>query len=242
MRCVIPATHTEPVTVALMTVEELAAAVASGRAVKYLFFWGHRPQRDGLLGPECLSQWWPAAFTVDGKQFATAEHYMMWRKATLFGDGEIAGRILSAKHPHRAKELGRQVRGFDQHLWEQRRFDIVVDGSVAKFGQHEQLRELLLGTGERVLVEASPVDRIWGIGLAARDPRAVDPVAWRGQNLLGFALMRARQILDDGRGQRRGRRGHPVTGGHLAADRRWRAQVVGGVRPRYVRRGHRARW
>jgi ribA/ribD-fused uncharacterized protein len=182
-----------------MTVEELAAAVASGRAVEYLFFWGHRPQRGGGLGRGCLSQWWPAAFTVDGHQFATAEHYMMWRKATLFGDGEMAGQILAAAHPHRAKALGRQVRGFDQQLWEQRRFDIVVDGSVAKFSQNEPLREYVLGTGDRVLVEASPTDRVWGIGLAASDERAADPGAWRGLNLLGFALMQARQILDHGR-------------------------------------------
>jgi ribA/ribD-fused uncharacterized protein len=183
----------------LMTIDELAAARASGRTVKYLFFWGHRPQRDGRPGPGCLSQWWPAAFTVDGYEFATAEHYMMWRKAMLFGDGEIAGRILAAAHPRQAKALGRQVCGFDQQLWEQRRFDIVVDGSVAKFSQHEPLREYLVGTGERVLVEASPTDRVWGIGLAASDERAADPGAWPGLNLLGFALMRPRQILDDGR-------------------------------------------
>ncbi len=184
--------------VALATLEELAAAVATGREVRYLFFWGHRPQRGGGLGPGCLSQWWPAVFTVDGYQFATAEHYMMWRKAMLFGDGEIAEQILTAVHPHRAKALGRQVRGFDQQLWEQRRLDIVVDGSVAKLAHHEPLREYLLGTGDRVLVEASPTDRAWGIGLAASDERAADPGAWRGLNLLGFALMRARQILDHG--------------------------------------------
>jgi ribA/ribD-fused uncharacterized protein len=86
----------------------------------------------------------------------------MWRKAMRYGDGEIAGQILAAVHRHRAKDLGRQVRGFDQHLWEQRHFDIVVDGSVAKFGQHIPLREYLLGTWERVMVEASPTDRVWG--------------------------------------------------------------------------------
>jgi ribA/ribD-fused uncharacterized protein len=182
-----------------MTVDELAMALASGYPVKYLFFWGHRPQRDGGIGSGCLSQWWPVAFTVDGYEFATAEHYMMWRKAMLFGDGEIAERILAAAHPRRAKDLGRQVRGFDQQLWERQRFDIVVDGSVAKFGQHEPLRDYLLGTGKRVLVEASPTDRVWGIGLAATDERAADPGAWRGLNLLGFALMRARQVLDGGR-------------------------------------------
>lgn len=181
------------------SVAELADTVRRGHRVKYLYFWGHRPQRDGSVGAGCLSQWWPAAFTVDGRTYATAEHWMMWHKATLFGDAGIAERILASAHPHRAKTLGRQVRGFDEATWTTRRYDIVVAGSVAKFGQHEELRRFLLGTGERVLVEASPVDRIWGIGLAADDPRAADPTRWRGDNLLGFALMDARAAL----------RGHP---------------------------------
>ncbi|MEH0819872.1 NADAR family protein [Micromonospora sp. CPCC 205739] len=163
--------------------------------MKYLCFWGHRPRRDGTVGAGCLSQWWPAAFTVGGRRFPTAEHWMMWHKAALFGDEEIGERILGAAHPHRAKALGRQVRGFDQATWEARRYDIVVAGSVAKFGQHDDLRAYLLGTGDRVLVEASPVDRVWGIGLAADDPRAEDPARWRGLNLLDFALMQAREAL-----------------------------------------------
>ncbi|MFE9653196.1 NADAR family protein [Micromonospora sp. NPDC006431] len=177
------------------SVADLVTTVRSGRRVKYLHFWGHRPQRDGSVGAGCLSQWWPAPFTVDGRTYATAEHWMMWHKATVFGDAEIADRLLATGHPQRAKALGRQVRGFDQATWTARRYDIVVAGSVAKFGQHEELGRFLLGTGERVLVEASPVDRIWGIGLAADDPCADDPARWRGENLLGFALMEARATL-----------------------------------------------
>lgn len=180
------------------SVAELAATVRRGQRVKFLHFWGHRPQRDGSVGPGCLSQWWPAPFTVDGRTYATAEHWMMWHKATLFGDAGIGERILATGHPHRAKTLGRQVRGFDEATWAAHRYDIVVAGSVAKFGQHEELRRFLLGTGERVLVEASPVDRIWGIGLAADDPRAEDPTRWRGDNLLGFALMDVRAALRAG--------------------------------------------
>lgn len=179
----------------IRSVAELTAAVHSGARVRYLHFWGHRPQRDGSVGAGCLSQWWPAPFTVDGRTYATAEHWMMWHKATLFGDDQVAERVLDAAHPHRAKALGRQVRGFDEATWAARRHDIVVAGSVAKFGQHEELGRFLLGTGERVLVEASPVDRVWGIGLAADDPRAADPARWRGANLLGFALMEARAAL-----------------------------------------------
>ena len=183
------------VTIAPASIEELSHLLTTGQPVKYLYFWGHRPQRDGSVGPGCLSQWWPAPFTVDGQSFATAEHYMMWRKALLFGDPRSAELIVAAPHPQRAKAFGRQVSGFDQQTWERERSAIVVEGSVAKFGQHPRLRDFLLATGERVLVEASPTDRIWGIGLAADDERAADPGSWRGRNLLGFALMRARGIL-----------------------------------------------
>jgi len=176
-------------------VDEVITLARSGRPLKYLFFWGHRPQRDGSLGTGCLSQWWPSAFTVEGVRFATAEHFMMWRKALLFGDEESAVRIVAASHPRQAKMLGRRVRGFDEQTWAGERRAIVREASVAKFGQRPELRDFLLGTGERILVEASPTDRIWGIGLAATDERAADPARWRGLNLLGFALMEARAQL-----------------------------------------------
>ncbi|MBH0779244.1 NADAR family protein [Nocardia bovistercoris] len=177
------------------SVEELVALLDAGASVKYLYFWGHRPQRDGSVGQGCLSQWWPVEFTADGNTFATAEHYMMWRKAMLFGDEDAAGRVLAARHPKRAKEIGREVRDYDESLWCAHRFDIVVAGNTAKFGQHPELGDYLLRTGDRVVVEASPVDRIWGIGAAADDPVAQDPRRWPGTNLLGFALMRTRTAL-----------------------------------------------
>ncbi|MET7996610.1 NADAR family protein [Amycolatopsis sp. NPDC005232] len=175
------------------TFDELCRALDRGRRFKYLPFWGHRPEPGGRIGAGCLSQWWPAGFEVDGRLFATAEHYMMWRKARLFGDEGAAQRIRVAPHPGAAKALGREVRGFDAEVWNANRFDIVVEGNVAKFGQNAGLAEFLANTGERVLVEASPVDRVWGIGLAPDDQRVGEPRAWRGLNLLGFALMKARQ-------------------------------------------------
>lgn len=181
----------------LNSVAELTGEMGAGARVKFHFFWGHQPQRDGGVGAGCLSQWWPAPFTIDAMRFATAEHYMMWRKATLFNDHTTATRILTVAHPNAAKTLGRQITGFDQHEWERHRYDIVVAGNVAKFGQHPALRAYLLGTGDRVLVEASPLDRIWGIGLTADHPYATDPARWRGLNLLGFALMRTRAILGE---------------------------------------------
>jgi ribA/ribD-fused uncharacterized protein len=120
---------------------------------------------------------------------------MMATKARLFGDDEALARILATGDPGRAKALGRQVRGFDEAAWQAVRFDAVTRGNVAKFGQSEPLRRYLLATRDAFLVEASPVDRIWGIGFAADHEDARAPARWRGLNLLGFALMRARAIL-----------------------------------------------
>ena len=175
--------------------EALIEAARTGARIKYLHFWGHRPLPDGRIGASCLSQWWPSPFTVDGVEYATAEHWMMAAKARLFGDPEGERRVLAAGHPSQAKKAGRLVRGFDEAIWRRERFGIVVEGGVHKFAAHDDLRGFLLGTGERVLVEASPVDRVWGIGLAAGDEGASDPERWRGPKQLGFALMEARRRL-----------------------------------------------
>ncbi|MFF9818293.1 NADAR family protein [Streptomyces sp. NPDC014006] len=178
--------------------EALVRAVHAGARIKYLCFWGHRPRADGRVGASCLSQWWPSPFVVDGVRYATAEHWMMAGKARLFGDAEAERRVLAASHPAEAKKAGRLVRGFDEAVWARERFRIVVEGSVHKFSADPELREFLLNTGDRVLVEASPVDRVWGIGLAADDDAATAPERWRGPNLLGFALMEARERLGRG--------------------------------------------
>jgi ribA/ribD-fused uncharacterized protein len=174
--------------------ESLKGAVRAGWRPEYLFFWGHTPKGAGP-GKHVLSQWWPAAFAIDNQAYATAEHFMMAQKAKLFGDEETRAEILSARDPAEAKSLGRRVRGFDEQLWTAHRFQIAVRGNVAKFEQNAELKDWLLGTGSHVLVEASPVDRVWGIGLAVDDKRALDPETWRGLNLLGFALMKARATL-----------------------------------------------
>ncbi|MFJ4536501.1 NADAR family protein [Streptomyces tibetensis] len=185
----------EKITGAVGSQEALIRAVHAGARVKYLHFWGHRPRPDGRIGASCLSQWWPAPFTVDGVAYATAEHWMMAAKARLFEDAAAEQAVLAAEHPAQAKKAGRLVRGFDEAVWARERFRIVVEGSVHKFAAHPELQAYLQGTGDRVLVEASPVDRVWGIGLAADDEAAADPQRWRGPNLLGFALMEARERL-----------------------------------------------
>ncbi len=177
------------------TVDQLLSVIRGGGQPKYLLFWGHQPPPAGGVGKGCLSQWWPVRFTVDGVSYDTAEHYMMAAKARLAGDAETVAKILAAPHPGAAKALGREVRGFDEQLWARHRFGVVVAGNLAKFGQHRQLRDFLAGTGSRVLVEASPRDNIWGIGLAADDERAGSPEHWPGLNLLGFALMEVRHQL-----------------------------------------------
>jgi ribA/ribD-fused uncharacterized protein len=175
-------------------VESLRAAFAAGMRPNLLFFWGHTA-KDASIGKHVLSQWWPAPFTVDGDRYVTAEHYMMAEKARLFGDDETRRQIVAATAPAQAKSLGRRVRGFEDERWVAHRVEIALCANRAKFGQNPQLKDWLLGTGEAVLVEASPVDAIWGIGLAAQDPRAADPQLWPGLNLLGFVLMKTRATL-----------------------------------------------
>ncbi|NJP68323.1 NADAR family protein [Streptomyces spiramenti] len=176
---------------------ELLRGEREGHRQKFLFFWAHTPPPGGGVGPGCLSQWWPAPFVLGGVAYPTAEHRMMAAKARLFGNDAVAERILAARHPGEAKALGRQVTGFDEARWSAHRYAVVVEASLAKFRQNRELGDYLRATGRRVLAEASPLDRVWGIGLTADAPGAARPSVWPGRNLLGFALMDARAALDD---------------------------------------------
>lgn len=168
----------------------------SGKKMKFLFFWGHQKHPSGEITASCFSQWWAAEFTVDGIKYPTAEHWMMAEKARLFGDNDRLAEILATRSPGKAKQIGREVRGFNQQIWEEKRSEIVVEGNFHKFNQHLQLKAFLLNTKKRVLVEASPADKIWGIGLDANHEFAAMPPKWRGLNLLGFALMEVRDRLN----------------------------------------------
>jgi len=152
--------------------EELLQGIRSGLRPKYLFFWGHKPLPNGEIGKSCFSQWWPAQFVVRGISYPTAEHFMMAEKARLFSDEDAWTKILQSGNPKAAKQLGRQVKGFDERIWEEARVRLVVEGNLAKFSQNRELGDFLIRTGSKVLVEASPVDRIWGIGLAEDDAQA----------------------------------------------------------------------
>lgn len=167
----------------------------SGEEVKYLFFWRHRPSRDGTITGSCLSQWWECEFVVDDILYKSAEHWMMAEKARLFQDKEILEKIINCEPPGEAKKLGRQVRNFKIEKWNEHRYEIVKQGNHFKFEQNAELKIFLQNTKNRVLVEASPHDQIWGIGLSRDSQRAKYPSQWRGLNLLGFALMEVREEL-----------------------------------------------
>ncbi|MFC3151040.1 NADAR family protein [Litoribrevibacter euphylliae] len=175
--------------------EELIEYIGAGHKVKYLMFWGHQKPKDGSVNKSCFSQWYEVGFESEGNWYKTAEHFMMAEKAKLFDSEDMVTKIISSKHPREAKRLGRQVQGFDPEIWDQEKFSIVERANYCKFSQNELLKDFLLSTENRVLVEASPVDAIWGIGLESSDPRAEDPKQWFGENLLGFALMEVRKQL-----------------------------------------------
>ena len=159
------------------TVEELIKIVRTGVRPKFIFFWGHIPRKNQVVDQSCLSNWFSAPFEVLGQLYPTTEHFMMAEKARLFGDEDARMQILTAGSPGKAKAIGRKVRGFVEDTWRANRFEIVVQGNLGKFQQNEGLRKYLEGTGTRILVEASPKDRVWGIGLAQDAPGAKNPRA-----------------------------------------------------------------
>lgn len=175
--------------------EWLMNEIDQGRQFEYVFFWGGRPNVGGRITKTCLSQWFPCRFEADGTTYFTAEQYMMAQKAALFGDDKTRARIMAATEPRTFKQLGQQVKPFDGAVWDSHKKDIVIKGNLVKFGQNEALKSFLLSTGGKILVEASPYDHIWGVGMAENEPDIQNPHAWRGENNLGFALMEVRDAL-----------------------------------------------
>lgn len=175
--------------------KQIQERFAAGERLKYLFFWGHTSGHGQMVGPFIFSQWYLAKFTVNGLEYQTAEHWMMAEKARLFGDSEIEEKIINATTPAHAKDLGRQVTNFDNQIWLDKRYEIVKVGTYHKFNANPDMKDYLLSTTCRVLVEASPVDNIWGIGMAKNHPDAENPLKWKGANLLGFALMEVREQM-----------------------------------------------
>ncbi|KPA22067.1 Swarming motility protein YbiA [Shimia sp. SK013] len=151
---------------------------------KFHFYWS---------GP--FSQWQRSEFELGGVSFVTAEQAMMYSKAILFDDEETAALILEATDPGRQKALGRRVGKFSEVVWNDSKYEIVYRINLEKFRQNKGLRRKLFQTGERKLVEASPVDTIWGIGLEASVANLTPEAHWPGQNLLGDILTKVRDEL-----------------------------------------------
>jgi|SRR5690606_1101691 len=156
---------------------------------KFTFFWG---------SDSPFSNWYMCPFVHAGIQYNCSEQYMMYQKARLFKDFDVAEMIMDQSHPRKQKFLGRQVRSFDEHIWMEECQGIMFSGLKSKFVQDTYCLNTILDSGDTILVEASPYDKIWGIGMTEDDPRAHDPSKWQGQNLLGNVLMKVRDEIRRG--------------------------------------------
>lgn len=178
----------------LYNVEWLKKQHNNGNKIEYTFFWGHRPSANGIT-KSCLSQWWKSDFSEGIYNYCCMEQYMMSQKALLFGDKEIFEQIMACDDPKTIKSFGRKIHNFDEKIWDKAKYSIVLNGNYLKFTQNRKLMTFLLSTGDKILVEASPYDRIWGIHMSADDKRAKNPNEWQGENLLGFALTEVREEI-----------------------------------------------
>lgn len=142
-----------------------------------------------------LSNWFLSEFTVDGVSFSSMEQYMMYKKAVLFEDTDIAAQIMDTDDVVAIKEFGRRVSGYNDSVWNGMRQVIIYKGLIEKFRQNKDLLKALLNTGNNILAECAVNDHIWGIGLSMTDDRRNDINAWNGQNLLGYSLMLVRDEL-----------------------------------------------
>lgn len=146
-----------------------------------------------------FSNWHPhTPLTLNGYPeivFENSEAAFMFLKAKTFGDSVIADAIVANQDPKYVKSLGRRINGFTDEVWAEKRYACMLDACFAKFHQNGKMGKYLLATGDKSLVEASPYDKVWGIGLAPNNPDALDPTKWRGLNLLGEVLMDVRTIL-----------------------------------------------
>ena len=144
-----------------------------------------------------LSNWYLSEFEVGNIRFSSMEQYMMYQKAVCFKDEEIAEKILATTDVAVIKALGRKVKGYNDGYWNGVRQLLVYEGLKEKFAQNEDLKRQLLDTEDSILAECAVNDRIWGIGLSMKDSNRLEPEKWRGQNLLGYALMMVRERIKE---------------------------------------------
>ena len=167
----------------------LSSPLAIRTLPSYIFFW-HEYEENG-----CFSQWYKAPFSLEGVTYQTCEQYMMAKKALLFRDFPCYTDIMNEPDPKKDKALGKAIKNYDHSIWHSCNEEIIYNANLAKFTQHPELKEVLLGTGNKTLVEASPYDKIYGIGMEASDPDATNPGKWKGKNILGVVLGRVREAL-----------------------------------------------
>jgi ribA/ribD-fused uncharacterized protein len=182
-----------------------------GEPLNYVFFWPHINKQARSAGEFMLSQWYPSPFAVNEITYKTAAHWMMARKASLFGDRNSFEKILNCDRPEELRALSRSIKHFDDPVWREWKYEIVKEGNFHKFNQNKKLKAYLLSTTDRVLVEASPCDKIWGIGLPQASNLILNPYTWNGLNLLGFALMEVREYILEDLGLKEPKQNSPAT-------------------------------
>ena len=171
--------------------------IKSGHSLNYIFFNSHKPNKNSEIDKNCLSQFWKCEFIENEIEYSSTEQYMMAKKAELFGDKDIWEEILNTDSAYEIKKLGRKVRNFNENTWEKSRYKIVINGNHLKFTQNKELKDFLIATNDSILVEASQYDTIWGIGMKESHKDIENPYKWEGLNLLGFALMKVRDKVNN---------------------------------------------
>lgn len=189
----------------MMNIESLKSVKSIYEDSEMVLFWGHSPAINNVITDSCLSQWYKCKFTEtytskDGAtkkvNFTSTEQYMMFRKASIFKDYEIANHILKIQNPKTIKGLGRKIKDFDEAIWDKHKVRVVIRGNYLKFSQNEELKKHLLSTGDKIIVEASPYDKVWGVGMSRGNKGIYDLNKWKGENLLGFSLMAVRAYIN----------------------------------------------
>lgn len=177
------------------SIDNLKEDYKAAKNLEYIFFWGHTQTKDKSITKCCFSQWWLSDFFINEQKYLCMEQYMMAEKARLFEDKDIEIKILESAKQGTIKALGRKVKNFDETIWNKYKYSIVLNGNYQKFTQNKELKDFLIASKNKIIVEASPYDKIWGIGMSIEDENIENPMMWKGQNLLGFALMEVRNSL-----------------------------------------------
>lgn len=179
----------------MYSLKDVQARYENGEHLEFIFFSEHQKTANGIITKNCLSSWYQSSFEMNNMIYQCAEQYIMAEKAKLFDDEESLDKILKAIHPNQMKIIGKEIKNFDEQIWNKNKINIVKIANLAKFSQNTKLKRYLLLTGEKILVKTNSHDTVWGIGLSKKNSLIRDPDNWKGKNLLGFILMDIREIF-----------------------------------------------